>query len=222
MSRDSAVLEMLFAPALDAAPRLLGAVFRAGDVAVRITEVEAYQGQGDDPGSHAHRGRTARNGSLWAEPGTVYVYLSYGIHRCVNLVCGPEGYAFGVLLRAGEIVDGLDVARRRRPTSTRDADLARGPGRLGTALAIDLGDDGARLGAGRFSLERASSGDESVRTVRRGPRVGVSGVAGGAEFSWRFWLDDDPTVSPYRAAVSKRRRPSGDRAGGASAGTVAE
>ena len=132
-------------PALEAAPLLLGAVFRSGDVAVRITEVEAYHGQGQDAGSHAHRGRTQRNGSLWGPPGTIYVYLSYGIHRCVNLVCGPEGSASGVLLRAGEVVDGVERARARRPTAKRDAELARGPGRLGTALGIELTDDGSSI-----------------------------------------------------------------------------
>jgi len=189
-------------PALEVAPRLLGAVFRAGDVAIRLTEVEAYHGEGQDPGSHAHRGRTLRNGSMWGPAGTLYVYLSYGIHRCLNFVCGPVGSPSGVLLRAGEVVDGLEVARSRRPTARADADLARGPGRLGTALGIELTDDGSSVDTPPFSLELASS---PAAGIRSGPRVGVSGHAGSDAFSWRFWLDGDPTVSPYRAAAVRRR-----------------
>jgi DNA-3-methyladenine glycosylase len=130
------------------------------------------------------------------------VYLSYGIHRCVNLVCGPEGEASGLLLRAGEVVDGVDTARARRPTSRADVDLARGPGRLGSALAIDLSDDGTRLGVGRLSLEVRSG---PVPDVETGPRVGVSGEAGGDRYPWRFWIAGDPTVSVYRPAVRRTR-----------------
>lgn len=188
-------------PALEAAPLLLGAVFRAGDVAVRITEVEAYHGQGQDPGSHAHRGFTERSASLWGAPGTLYVYLSYGIHRCLNLVCGPEGYASGCLLRAGEVVDGLETARSRRPTARTDVELARGPGRLGTALGIELSDDGASILTPPFSLTLP----EIRAAGTTGPRVGVSGHAGTEAFPWRFWIPGDPTVSPYRASVPRRR-----------------
>jgi DNA-3-methyladenine glycosylase len=193
--------EVLALPALEAAPRLLGAVFRAGDVAVRLTEVEAYAGEGQDPGSHAHRGRTPRTTSMWAEPGTLYVYLSYGIHRCVNIVCEPEGRASAILLRAGEVVDGLDVARARRPSARSDAELARGPGRLGSALGIELSDDGASVARPPFSL---TLDDDAGRRIQRGPRVGVSGHAGTDAYDWRFFVDD-PTVSPYRPAVARRR-----------------
>jgi len=109
-SADDSLARLLAEPALEVAPRLLGSVFWSGRVGVRLTEVEAYHGQGQDPGSHAHRGRSARNGSMFEGGGTLYVYLSYGIHRCVNIVCGPEGYASGVLLRAGEVVAGEDEA----------------------------------------------------------------------------------------------------------------
>ena len=205
---DDSLARLLAEPALEVAPRLLGSVFWSGRVGVRLTEVEAYHGQGQDPGSHAHRGRSARNGSMFEDAGTLYVYLSYGIHRCVNIVCGPEGYASGVLLRAGEVVAGLDEARSRRTTSRSPADLARGPGRLGSALGIELGDDGSRLVAdapgqeARFRLRLPSA---PVGPVAAGPRVGVSGHAGGDAFPWRFSLEGDPTVSPYRAAVSRRR-----------------
>lgn len=189
-------------PALEAAPLLLGAVFRAGEVAVRITEVEAYDGQGNDAGSHAHRGRTQRNGSMWGPPGTLYVYLSYGIHRCLNLVCGPEGYASGVLLRAGEVVDGREVARARHPAARRDVDLARGPGRLGRALGIRLTDDGSSITTPPFSLAIAS---ERASRIATSPRVGVSGPAGTETHPWRFFIGGDPTVSAYRRAVLRRR-----------------
>ncbi|ARC56594.1 Putative 3-methyladenine DNA glycosylase [Frondihabitans sp. 762G35] len=189
--------------ALEVAPRLLGAVFRVGEVAVRLTEVEAYGGEGQDPGSHAYRGRTARNASLFAAPGTLYVYLSYGIHRCVNVACGEEGEASGVLLRAGEIVAGIDLARARRPTANSDAELARGPGRLGTALGIELSDDGAASDTPPFSLVLPTG---PVGPIVEGPRVGVAGVAGTIAFPYRFALEADPTVSAYRPAVTRRRR----------------
>jgi DNA-3-methyladenine glycosylase len=191
-------------PALEAAPLLLGAVFRSGEVAVRITEVEAYEGQGLDAGSHAHRGRTARNGSLWGPPGTLYVYLSYGIHRCLNLVCGPEGHASGVLLRAGEVVDGLELARTRRATAKRDVELARGPGRLGTALGIGLTDDGSSITTPPFSLAFPPSAAPGESRITTSPRVGVSGHAGTDAYPWRFFLAGDPTVSVYRPAVVRR------------------
>lgn len=194
---------LLQGPARDVAPRLLGAVLRVGPVAVRLTEVEAYHGQGQDPGSHAHRGETPRTGSMFRPGGRLYVYLSYGIHRCVNIVCGPEGYGSGVLLRAGEVVEGLPEARERRPTSRHDADLASGPGRLGTALGIELADDGLLLGTGRATLELPS---EPAQEVATGPRVGVAGHAGSDAFPWRSWLPGDPTVSAYRAAAPRRAR----------------
>src|SRR6478735_2333762 len=128
----------------DVAPRLLGArlttVVGGETVVLRITEVEAYHGRGTgpvpDPGSHARMGPTPRNATMWGEPGHLYVYLSHGIHSCVNVVSGPEGAAGGILLRAGEIVEGMDAARRRRPAARVDRDLARGPGRLGEALGL--------------------------------------------------------------------------------------
>jgi len=205
---DDELARLVAEPALEVAPRLLGSVFWSGAVGVRLTEVEAYHGQGVDPGSHAHRGPSARNGSMFEQGGTLYVYLSYGIHRCVNIVCGPAGSASGVLLRAGEVVGGLDVARSRRSTSRVTADLARGPGRMGTALGIELGDDGSRLVAdapgqeARFRLRLPSA---PVGPIAVGPRVGVSGRAGGDDFPWRFSLEGDPTVSPYRAASPRRR-----------------
>jgi DNA-3-methyladenine glycosylase len=178
---------------LEVAPRLLGAVLTHGGVSVRLTEVEAYAGP-LDPGSHAHRGRTARNAVMFGPPGRLYVYFVYGMHHCANLVTGPEGDPGAVLLRAGEVVAGLDVARERRPSS-RDRDLARGPARLCRVLGIDLADNGIRpdLVPG-----------EPVDRISTGPRVGLRLAA---ERPWRFWITDDPTVSTYRPAAP--RRPAG-------------
>ena len=119
----------------DVAPRLLGAELRTvlggSEVRLRLTEVEAYHGQGTgptaDPGSHARMGRTARNATMWGEPGHLYVYLSHGIHSCVNVVCGPDGQAGGVLLRAGEVVDGLDVAPSHIDLAGAEVELLKNP-----------------------------------------------------------------------------------------------
>lgn len=118
----------LTGPVTEVAPRILGGVLRLGDVAVRLTEVEAYDGE-RDPGSHAYRGQTARNATMFGPPGHLYVYFTYGMHFCCNVVTGADGAASAVLVRAGEVVDGLDVARSRRP-GVKDRDLARGPARL--------------------------------------------------------------------------------------------
>ncbi len=193
----------LGATPLDVAPRLLGGVLRAestdGPVAVRLTEVEAYQGS-DDPGSHAYRGRTPRTAVMFGPPGHLYVYFTYGMHWCANVVCGPAGAAGAVLLRAGEVVEGLDLARARRPAARRDVDLARGPARLTTALALDGAHNGADLCVPRARC-RLELPTEPIRqdVLRTGPRVGVSGPGGDAgAFPWRFWLHGEPTVSPYR------------------------
>lgn len=194
------------------APRLLGALLAvevAGErVVARLTEVEAYHGRdtGDlpDPGSHARMGRTARNATMWGEPGHLYVYLSHGIHSCVNVVCGPEGVAGGVLLRAAEIVEGADVAEVRRRAARSTRDLARGPGRLGEALGLRYpAHDGidavtGREHAGAVARLLLRDEPEPERNIATGPRVGVAGVAGTAAFPWRFWIAGDPTVSPFR------------------------
>ena len=130
------------------APALLGARFVSAiggtRVAVRLTEVEAYMGEAD-PGSHAYRGPTPRTRIMFGPAGFLYVYFSYGMHWCANVVCGPPGAASAVLLRAGEVVEGVDAARARRPAARREADLARGPARLTSALGVDGGCDGADL-----------------------------------------------------------------------------
>ena len=192
-------------PVLEVAPDLLGAVVEHhsadGLVAVRLTEVEAYDGE-RDPGSHAFRGRTPRNAVMFGPPGHVYVYFTYGMHWCMNLVCGPPGVASAVLLRAGEVVAGEALARARRTTSKSPRDLARGPARLTVALGIDGAYDGADA-ADAASPLRVVTGWSDPAAVRSGPRVGVSGD--GAHQPWRFWLDGEPTVSTYRPAVRRHR-----------------
>lgn len=186
-------------PATEVAPRLLGAVLHGRGVSVRLTEVEAYLGE-QDPGSHAFRGPTPRTATMFGPPGRLYVYFTYGMHVCANVVCGPEGVATAVLLRAGEVVDVVDLARERRTTSRSDRDLARGPARLCVALGITLADDGAVLGE-EFSLDLAPHPAPEVVT---GPRTGVSGDGGTDAYPWRFHLPGEPTVSPYKRAVRRR------------------
>lgn len=191
--------------ALAAAPFLLGATLSVlgptTAVSVRLTEVEAYLGE-HDPGSHAFRGRTARNSSMFEAGGRIYVYSIYGMHHCANIVCGPAGSASAVLLRAGEVTRGVEAARARRPRAQRDTDLARGPARLCTALGLTREDDGALLGeaGGRAHLALPEE-PVAPAMIRRGPRTGVTGPGGdGDAYPWRFWIDGDPTVSAYRAA----------------------
>lgn len=195
---------------VEVAPRLLGGLLRvevAGSVVTaRLTEVEAYHGQGTgtlaDPGSHARMGRTARNATMWGEPGHLYVYLSHGIHSCVNVVCGPEGVAGGILLRAAEIVEGVDAAFDRRPAARVARDLARGPGRLGDAVGlrhpVHDGIDAVTGAAQAGATVRLFLPTRPVADVASGPRVGVAGVAGTAAYPWRFWIPGDPTVSAFR------------------------
>jgi DNA-3-methyladenine glycosylase len=165
----------------EAAPRLLGAhlVSRVGgaEVRLRINEVEAYKGH-DDPASHAFRGETARNGSMFANPGTLYVYRSYGIHNCANTSAGPNGVGWGILIRGGDIVDGLGVASRRRG---RDTDLANGPGKLCQALGITIDLDGTNL-LDPDSLLRLEEG-EQPEMVMATPRIGISKAR---DVPWRF------------------------------------
>ncbi|HMI23326.1 MAG TPA: DNA-3-methyladenine glycosylase [Streptosporangiaceae bacterium] len=218
-------------PSVEVAPDLLGCVLEHetadGLVAVELTEVEAYAGR-SDPASHAYRGKTARNAVMFGPPGHAYVYFTYGMHFCVNMVClGEEGSASAVLLRAGAIIAGEDLARTRRtrgPVPEGRAriaprDLARGPARLCQALAIDRALDGADVcvagsplrmlsGAGnpaRSAVLALGNGTQILpatpRRIVTGPRVGVSSAA---EIPWRFWYDGDPTVSVYRPHVPRR------------------
>ncbi|HVB44375.1 MAG TPA: DNA-3-methyladenine glycosylase [Streptosporangiaceae bacterium] len=218
--------EFFAGPSLRVAARLLGCVLEhetaGGRVAVLLTEVEAYEGTAD-PASHAYRGRTARNAVMFGPPGHAYVYFTYGMHFCVNLVCLPEGTASAVLLRAGRVIDGVPLAAARRlagrpgAAGVPDRDLARGPARLCQALGIDRGMDGADVCdpasalrirsapppvVGRPVAGRPVAGRPVAGAISRGPRVGVSSAASRA---WRFWLTGDPTVSAYRPHVRRAR-----------------
>ena len=212
-------------PSAEVAPELLGCVLEHetadGLVAAEVTEVEAYAVEAD-PASHAWRGRTQRTAVMFGPPGHAYVYFTYGMHFCVNLVCMPEGTASAVLLRAGRIVAGEDVARARRDRrSMRDTriparDLARGPARLCQALGIyrsldgaDVCDAGSALRIRPGAAPASPPGDgqaATAGTIRCGPRIGVSRAA---QIEWRFWLDGDPTVSPYRPYIRRTARSTG-------------
>jgi DNA-3-methyladenine glycosylase len=206
--------EFFARPSVPVAPELLGCVLEhqteAGLVAVELTEVEAYAGA-SDPASHAYRGKTARNAVMFGPPGHAYVYFTYGMHFCVNLVCLGNGSASAVLLRAGRIIEGEELARARRTRGTTKIpfrDLARGPARLCQALDIDRSLDGADVCVPDSPLrmrwpEAGTTARSAERKVASGPRVGIS-VA--AEVPWRFWVEGDPTVSVYRPAVPRRRK----------------
>lgn len=190
--------DRLAGSALNVAPRLLGArvisTVGGARVVVRVTEVEAYAGA-QDPASHAFRGRTVRNAVMFGPPGHLYCYFTYGMHWCANVVCGTDGVATAVLLRAGEVVDGVATAQARRPAVRAPRDLARGPARLAGCLGLDRATNGVDL------CDPASPVVLTGVRVRRptgtltGPRVGV---AAAPERPWRFWLPAEPTVSTYR------------------------
>ena len=167
---------------------------------MRLTEVEAYLGR---DGSRARTRSAARRRAraiMFGPPGHLYVYFTYGMHVCANVVCSPDGIASAVLLRAGEVVDGVELARERRTTSKTDVDLARGPARLCVALGIELSDDGDVLGE-----EYALDLPDRAAPFTTGPRVGVSGDGGSDRFPYRFWIPGDPTVSAYKPGRPPRR-----------------
>lgn len=186
-------------PALVVAPQLLGALFVStigGErVALRITEVEAYEGD-SDPASHAYRGKTARNAVMFGPAGGIYVYRHMGLHYCMNITCGVVGRSSAVLLRAGETIDGEALAWERRNAAgvcRSPRDLARGPARLTVALGVTGEHNGAMLGAGsELSLIPAPVRQEFAT----GPRVGVRGPGGDPHaYPWRFWIAGDKFVS---------------------------
>ncbi|GAA4687057.1 DNA-3-methyladenine glycosylase [Phytohabitans rumicis] len=192
---------LLAGPVLPAARGLLGCELSAGGVTVRLTEVEAYAGTAGDPASHAHRGRTPRNAIMFGPPGYLYVYFTYGMHWCANVVTGPPGEAAAVLLRAGAVLSGTAVASSRRRSAASARDLARGPARLCQALGIDGTAYGAYLlGDGPVRLAPPSA-PVPESAIAAGPRVGVNGAH---DRPWRFWIEGDPTVSPYRRHTPRR------------------
>ena len=198
----------LSASALDVAPALLGATLRANGVGIRITETEAYLGA-EDPASHAFKGPSERNASMFLAGGHAYTYLIYGVHVCLNIVTGEQGNGQAVLIRAGEVIEGEELARERRPNVIRSRDLAKGPANLVACLGLSLEYDGEAIAVDNPEARAAIhlvSGPECGR-VAKGARVGVSGIGGDRQlFPWRFWCDADPTVSPYRRGGGARAK----------------
>lgn len=181
--------QLLLGPPEESAPRLLGSYLTSEVdgrlVSLRITEVEAYKGS-DDPASHAYRGPTQRNRSMFSAPGTLYVYRSYGIHHCANASTGPEGVGWAVLIRGGEVAEGEQVARERR---LRNDQLTNGPGKVCQALAIDSSHDGIDL-LDPSSVVRLEPGPEP-ELILSTHRIGISKAK---EKPWRFVVADAVTT----------------------------
>lgn len=178
--------EVLDGAVEDVAPRLLNTVLCVGDRSGRIVEVEAYGGA-DDPASHAARGPTPRNRSMFGPPGTLYVYRSYGLHWCANLVTGPPGVASAVLVRALQPLEGLDAMRRARPRIRRDVDLANGPGKLCAALGITGEHDGVDVLDEDSPVRWFHDGTPTPRRPSATRRIGISRAV---ERPWRFMVSD--------------------------------
>ncbi|MGI9022331.1 MAG: DNA-3-methyladenine glycosylase [Acidimicrobiales bacterium] len=164
------------------APDLLNKLLVRGERVARIVEVEAYCGM-DDPGSHAYRGRTPRNAAMFGPAGHLYVYFTYGMHHCANVVCGEEGTAAAVLLRGLDVVDGLAEMRAAYPTVKTDRDLCRGPARLCRSFALDRTFDGADLVTGDRGIVVADDGTPPPAPPGVSTRIGLTS---GADLTWRF------------------------------------
>lgn len=191
--------------ALEAAPSVLNLVLVKGGLAGRIVEVEAYEGA-RDLASHAFRGQTPRNRSMFGPPGHLYVYRSYGVHWCANLVCGPEGSASALLVRALEPLEGIPAMRRGRPASLADGRLCSGPGRLCASLGIDRGDDGIDLlgdGAGVAHALAEPTGEDGHPGADRDEEVGALGALQ-ALLAPGLALLDDGTPPPAAPLVGPR------------------
>lgn len=171
-------------------------------VTIRLTEVEAYEGA-DDPASHAFRGPTARTEVMFGPPGHLYCYFTYGMHWCANVVCGSDGIAAAVLLRAGEVIGGVETARARRPAARRDVDLARGPARLASCLGLGAAHNGLDLFDPAAPVRIESLAGRRPAGITAGPRVGIS-VA--TDVAWRFWVTGAPSVSSFKAGGRQRAR----------------
>jgi DNA-3-methyladenine glycosylase len=174
---------------LEVAPQLLGRVVVKGGRAARIVEVEAYRG-GDDPASHAHRGPTPRTEVMFGPAGRWYVYFTYGMHWCANVVCGREGTAAAVLLRAAAPLTGLDAMAEARGRPRRTRDLCSGPAKLCQALGIDGSDNATSVADG--SVRIVDDGAALPTTVVQAERIGITE---GRDLRWRWLVDGDPNVS---------------------------
>ena len=179
------------------APDLLNKVLVLGGRAGRIVDVEAYAGR-EDPGSHAFRGITRRNATMFGPPGLLYVYFSYGMHWCANAVCGEEGEGLAVLVRALAPLEGVEEMRVARPAARRDRDLCNGPGKLCQALGIGREHDGADLATGDRGPFVADDGTPPPTAPGTGLRIGLTA---GADLPWRWYVPGDPNLSrPGRSA----------------------
>jgi DNA-3-methyladenine glycosylase len=183
-------------PSTELAPLLLNKVLRSGDRSARIVEVEAYGGS-EDPASHAYRGPTRRNATMFGPAGGLYVYFTYGMHWCANVVCGHEGEGVAVLLRAGAPLSGVEEMWAARPAARRERDLANGPAKLCQALGIDGGRDGVDLTRPGSEVVLVDDGHAPPRRPGRSPRIGIS-VA--VDRPWRWYVPDEPHVSRARTA----------------------
>ena len=175
----------------EVAPELLGKVLVRGGVTARIVEVEAYCGA-EDPGSHAYRGMTKRNATMFGPAGRLYVYFTYGMHWCANAVCGDEGEGVAVLLRAAEPLTGLEEMRERRPKAQRDRDLVRGPARLCQAFGLDGTFDGTDLPTASRGFTIADDGTTPPARPAVGSRIGLTA---GADLPWRWCVPGDAHLS---------------------------
>ncbi len=193
MSRERLPRHFYARHALEVATDLLNKVLVAPDGRTgRIVEVEAYRGA-DDPGSHGFRGMTKRNATMFGPPGHLYVYFTYGMHWCANVVAETDGAAAAVLLRALTPLEGLDAMyAARRPAARRDRDLCSGPAKLTQALGIDGALDGADLVSGDRGATIVDDGQPPPRVPVVTTRIGLTN---GADLPWRFYVDGVPHVS---------------------------
>ncbi|WP_190823302.1 DNA-3-methyladenine glycosylase [Saccharopolyspora pogona] len=199
VTRDELALDPLWV-----ARRLLGCELRStspqGEVGVRLVEVEAYRGM-DDPASHCYRGRTERNAVMFGPAGHLYVYFVYGMHFCINVVCLTDGVPGAVLLRAGEVTTGTELARSRRSAVRKDAQLASGPARLAGVLGITGEHNGVDLTSPESPIRLYNGTLVGEDDIRSGPRVGV---AAAMDLPWRTWVDGSSAVSSYRRGGRRR------------------
>jgi DNA-3-methyladenine glycosylase len=198
---------------LDVAPRLLNTLLVHGERVVRIVEVEAYRGL-EDPASHAYRGPTKRNATMFGPAGHLYVYFTYGMHWCANIVCGPESVAGAVLLRAAAPVAGAEEMWAARQAARRERDLCSGPAKLCQAMGITGDFDGADLLTGDLGIRLCSDATRPPARPGNGPRIGITAAA---EHPWRWWIAGDPNVSGRERAPAgpsdARRVPKEGRGG---------
>lgn len=184
------------------APELLNKLIVHGDRVARITEVEAYGGRQSDPASHTFRGLTARTTAMFGPPGHLYVYFSYGVHWCANVVCGDDGEGAAVLLRAAAPVAGIEEMREARPAARKDSDLLRGPGNLCRALGIGTDHYGADLVTADLAIELQDDGTPHGEYLA-GPRIGITKAM---DLPWRFYLPNEPSVSGKRGVRAAPKR----------------